>query len=137
MVWNTETTQKPVEDVVGAIHGRAYSSSSKFDHISIDASELLRCYNLFEKQYKSSLGEYIKPEADVDLLVSRVLADASRLNISCDSTLSSKDKDHISSLLAGVFALFTIIKSGASYNRIEASDGSKSLGDKLLMKPHR
>ncbi|KAK1742803.1 hypothetical protein QTG54_006400 [Skeletonema marinoi] len=49
---------------------------------------------------------------------------------------TKEEKKHIPVLLAGVFSLFTILKSGASFNRIEEAGGSSTFGDQLLMKPH-
>ena len=43
-------------------------------------------------------------------------------------------KEKYSCALADVFSLFTVLKSGASYKRIEAASDSSSLGEKLLMK---
>ena len=34
------------------------------------------------------------------------------------------------------YPMFTVLKSGASYNRLEATAGPSSFGEKLLMKPH-
>jgi len=54
----------------------------------------------------------------------------------CDGGWGEVTKGKIPIILAGVFALFTILKSGESYNRIEGSDNVDRLGDKILMKPH-
>ncbi|KAL7535461.1 hypothetical protein ACHAXR_006501 [Thalassiosira sp. AJA248-18] len=105
--------------------------------MKIDHEELLESFKSYEKQWKSLLGEYIKPEADVNTLVRRVSSLAKEMTpISCDKKWTMEEKKNIPLLLAGVFALFTVLKSGASYNRIEAAAGSSNLGEKLLMKPH-
>jgi len=83
------------------------------------------------------LGEYIKPGADLSDLVKKVKVLAKKLQpISCNKKWSTEEKKHIPVLLAGVFSLFTILKSGASFNRIEEAGGSSTFGEQLLMKPH-
>ncbi len=137
MCWNQETSQKPVEDVVMDITGENRLSSKSTEKMNIDRDELIESFKVYDTQYKSLLGEYIKPGADLSDLVKKVKLLAKKLQpISCDKMWSSEEKKHIPVLLAGVFSLFTILKSGASFNRIEEAGGSSTFGDQLLMKPH-
>ena len=137
MCWNQETSQKPVEDVVTGITGTNRLSSKSSEEMSIDRDELLESFNTYDTKYKSLLGEYIKPDADLPDLVKKVKVLAKKLQpISCDKNWTDEEKKHIPVLLAGVFSLFTILKSGASFNRIEETGGSSSFGEQLLMKPH-
>jgi len=137
MCWNQETSQKPVEDVVKDITGYNRLSSRSTEKMNIDQDELIESFKLYDTQYKSLLGEYIKPDADLPDLVKKVKVLAKKLQpISCDKIWTNDEKKHIPVLLAGVFSLFTILKSGASFNRIEEAGGSATFGDQLLMKPH-
>ncbi len=137
MCWNQETSQKPVEDVVMDITGESRLSSESTEKLNFDRDELIESFKLYDTQYKSLLGEYIKPGAYLPDLVKKVKLLAKKLQpISCDKMWTSEEKKHIPVLLAGVFSLFTILKSGASFNRIEEAGGSSSFGDQLLMKPH-
>eukprot|EP00986_Skeletonema_menzelii_P006571 scaffold2497_cov117-Skeletonema_menzelii.AAC.6 len=137
MCWNQETSQKPVEDVVMDITGANRLSSKSSEKMNIDRDELIDSFKLYDTQYKSLLGEYIKPGADLSDLVKKVKVLAKKLQpISCDKMWTIEEKKHIPSLLAGVFSLFTILKSGASFNRIEEAGGSSTFGEQLLMKPH-
>jgi len=137
MCWNQETSQKPVEDVVKDITGDNRLSSRSTEKMNIDQDELIESFKLYDTQYKSLLGEYIKPDADLPDLVKKVKVLAKKLQpISCDKMWTKEEKKHIPVLLAGVFSLFTILKSGASFNRIEEAGGSSTFGDQLLMKPH-
>jgi hypothetical protein len=91
----------------------------------------------YEREYKSLVGDYIKPDADLNLLVQKTLALAREAAPLARSKMWSEDlKTTIPVILAGVFSLLTVVKSGASYNRIEEATGSSDLGEKLLMKPH-
>ena len=137
MCWNQETSQKPVEDVVMDITGANRLSSKSSEKMNIDRDELIESFKLYDTQYKSLLGEYIKPGADLSDLVKKVKVLAKKLQpISCNKKWSTEEKKHIPVLLAGVFSLFTILKSGASFNRIEEAGGSSTFGEQLLMKPH-
>jgi energy-coupling factor transporter ATP-binding protein EcfA2 len=142
MVWNEETTQKPAEDVVAGIKGEfreipSLQSKPIVLPIDIDKTKLLESFKLYDQQYKSLLGDYLKPDADLNVLVHKTLALATRVKPS-DASMDFGDelKKQIPVLLASVFALFTVLKSGASYNRIESAGGASDLGAKLLMKPH-
>jgi hypothetical protein len=97
----------------------------------------LDSFNDYDRQYKSLLGDYLKPDADLNILVHKTLALANQVKPTNDNMhFDRKLKQQIPALLASVFALFTVLKSGASYNRIESAGGSSDLGVKLLMKPH-
>jgi hypothetical protein len=67
--------------------------------------------------------------------VQKIISSADNLMpLTCDTGWGSLAKEHIPTILAGVFAVFTILKSGASYNRVGTTDAE--MGEKLLMKPH-
>ncbi len=91
----------------------------------------------YEREYKSLVGDYIKPDADLKALVQKTLALARQVAPPNNCNDWGDDlKAKIPVQLAGVSSLLTIVKSGASYNRIEEAKGSLALGEKLLMKPH-
>jgi hypothetical protein len=137
MVWNEETTQKPAEDTVRDIRGERRSHSTT-EPLEIDRQELLESFRVFDGQYKSLLGEYIKPDADLNDLVQKTVAIAQNLKpLKCSSGWSLDVKRQLPNILAGVFTVFTVLKSGSSYNRIEAAAAADSeIGEKLLKKPH-
>ena len=137
MVWNEEVSQKPAEDVVMHITGELQISPSQANPLDIDRKKLLSSFSTYERQYKSLLGDYLKPDADLNVLVHKTVSLASRVMPPDNGNEWGEElKKEIPTLLASVFALFTVLKSGASYNRIEAAAGSSTLGEKLLMKPH-
>jgi hypothetical protein len=139
MVWNEETSQKPAEDTVQDIMGERRSHSAT-EPLEIDKKELLESFRVFDARYKSLLGEYIKPEADLNALVQKIVATAQNLKpLKCSSGWSQDVKRQLPHILAGVFTVFTVLKSGSSYNRIEAAAaaaGASEIGEKLLKKPH-
>ncbi|KAL7554369.1 hypothetical protein ACHAWF_017810 [Thalassiosira exigua] len=137
MVWNEEVSQKPVEDVVLHIKGEQCISPTVTDTLQIDRNQLLGSFACYEREYKSLLGDYIKPDADLKKLVHKTIALAIQVSPARHGDAWGDDlKQKIPVLLAGIFSLFTVLKSGASYNRIEEAAGSSDLGEKLLMKPH-
>ena len=136
MVWNEETAQKPAEVTVSSISGER-STGSRSEDLEIDRGELLESFRAFERRYKSLLGEYIKPKEGLKSMVHKtsVLADKFK-PVSFSESWGSDVKREFPNILAGVFALFTVLKSGVSYNRTESSGGASNIGEKLLMKPH-
>ena len=132
MVWNEETCQKPADDTVHDIRGEQRSSSGTKE-LDIDQQELLTKFWSFEEKYKQYLAEYLHEDAAVNELVQTVVKYANSLKpIECDGGWTTEVKEHLPSILAGVFAVFTVLKSSATYNRI----GNDKLGEKILMKPH-
>ena len=137
MVWNEETTQKPPEDTVSGIRGdRLDEITLDATPLNVDTDELLDRFFDFEAEYKSLLGEYLCPGADLNGLVKKILDIAEEMKpISCDHGFGDETKQKLPNLISGIFALFTVLKSGDSYNRIEEAPDSE-LKSKLLMKPH-
>ncbi len=135
MVWNEETSQKPAEDTIDGIKGQRYISGVLND-VPIERSELLQSFSVFDAEYKKLLGEYIEPESDLKKLVHKTTALATKLGpMNASSGWNGKVKKQIPHILAAVFTAFTVLKSGASYNRLTETSGG-DMKQKLLMKPH-
>mmetsp|Transcript_1455 Transcript_1455/g.3038 ORF Transcript_1455/g.3038 Transcript_1455/m.3038 type:complete len:1794 (-) Transcript_1455:138-5519(-) len=133
MVWNEETLQKPAEETVHGIKSKCCKNGI-MNNVPIHKNSLLESFHKFEDQYKKLLMEYIDPNADLKKLVQDTLSMAGKLKpIDCDSGWSKEVKNQIPYILAGVFSVFTVRKSGESYNRLSEDN---TIGDKLLMKPH-
>ena len=134
MAWNTETSQKPVEDTVKGIKGQAMFSH---DALPIDREALLKSFEAFERSFKELFVRYTRPGEDLVALVAQTrLIGASLQDVSCDGGCNAATKKKLPAIMAGVFALFTIHKSGESFNKIEESEEAAGLADKLLMKPN-
>jgi hypothetical protein len=139
MVWNEETIQKPPEDTVMDIRGHCLDQQTMNESpLGIDSDGLLEQFFEFESLYTSFLGEYLSPGADLNALVKKTVDLAETLTpISCDHGFGDKMKEHLPTIMAGVFALFTVLKSGESFNRLEEVPSGDSIDStKLLMKPH-
>ena len=136
MVWNQETSQKPAEDTVQGIRGNLRMQDN-VKPMRIDRDRLLMSFHIFDSQYKRLLGEYIKTDADLKALVYNTAAIADKLKpLNCDSSWADDVKLQLPHIIAGIFAVFTVLKSGASYNRLESNKSATDMGEKLLMKPH-
>ena len=132
MVWNEETCQKPADVTVHDIRGERRTSSTTIE-LDIDSDKLLQSYWGFEERYKFFLAEYLAVDADLNDLVHHIIAISSKLGpINCTNGWGKDVKSNLPTIIAGVFAVFTVLKSAASYNRIE----DEELGEKILMKPH-
>ncbi len=135
MTWNTETCQKPAEDSVEQILVQSIGVVTTRSDIQQDV--LLDCFRVFEAQYNALLGEYIRPEANKNHLASKVKRRCLEFKTVCCSGGWNEDlRSAIPEILGGVFALFTICKSGESFNRIEASGDSANFSEQVLLKPH-
>ena len=107
------------------------------EDLEIDWGELLESFQLFERRYKSLLGECIKPEADLKSLVHNMSVLGDKIKpLSCLEGCGSDVKREIPNILAGVYTLFTVLTSGASYIRIESAGEASTICEKLLIKPH-
>lgn len=135
MAWNTETTQKPVEDSVKRILVRSLDYS--VGPLVLDHDALLRSFEIFEAEYNLLLGEYIRPDADKSALVNKVISICKKTQpVDCSRGWNQDVRDTIPQILGGVFALFTVCKSGESFNRIDSSEEAAKLGQQILLKPH-
>lgn len=138
MVWNEETSQKPAEATVQDIKGvhRKLGGGAPVT-VDIDRGALLTRFHVFESAYQSLLGEFLPSNSDRKKLARRTIELANSLKpLSCASGWTDDVKDTVPHVLAGIFALFTILKSGESFNRIQGSPDAQDIGDNLLMKPH-
>ncbi|CAJ1966718.1 unnamed protein product [Cylindrotheca closterium] len=140
MVWNEETIRKPAEDTVQDIRGYFQNASQPDcrEEVDIERDELLDHFRCFDAAYKTLLVEFLPDGADINDLVRKTTKLAEQLKpLSCAKGWDAKVKKSIPNLLAGIFALFTVLKSGVAYNRLESSAGTPTvLGDELLMRPH-
>ncbi|VEU39667.1 unnamed protein product [Pseudo-nitzschia multistriata] len=139
MVWNEETIQKPPEATVKDIRGENLEKE-KMTAIPLDikSDQLLQQFFDFETKYTSLLGEFLVPGADLNALVRTIVDAAEEMKpLSCDDGFGPETKRVLPELIAGVFSLFTILKSGDSYNRLQDAPNGQSVdSSKLLMKPH-
>jgi hypothetical protein len=116
MVWNEETPQKPADDTVLAIQGY-HRNGLVMDSLEIDRSRLLESFKVFESQYKKLLGEYISPDTDLKSLAKKTIDSTHKLgSLNCNSGWTDDLKREIPHILASVFTVFTVLKSGDSYN---------------------
>ena len=67
-----------------------------YEKIKIDQNELIESFQSYERQYKSLLGEYIKPDADLNVLVKKITVLARKLKpISFDKIWVEKEKINV------------------------------------------
>lgn len=138
MVWNQETSQKPPEDTVMDIKVLRPNKTT-IESLLLDAERgaLLGRYYAFEAAYRLVLSEYLPLGLDLGKLVTQTIELAKSLTpLQCSSGWTSQVKYAIPQLLARIFAMFTIVKSGESYNRLMENSREERVGHNLLMKPH-
>lgn len=137
MIWNEEVSQKPAEVTIPAMLVQGLVDDSKSPLEQEKQHNLSTSFKKFDMRYRSLLSDYLQPGMDVSLLVYKTIASAEKIKpISCQS-FEQQTKEAIPEILAGVFTVFTILKSGESYNRLEQSSSEGDIDPmKVLMRPH-
>jgi hypothetical protein len=138
MVWNEETIQKPPEDTVKDIRGDNLNQTTlEATPLDVNSDELLDRFFDFESEYKSLLGTYLSAGADLNELVQRTIDVTNEMKpMSCDHGFGDETKLKLPKIMSGIFALFTVLKSGESYNRFDEAQAGRLKKSNLLMKPH-
>jgi len=136
-VWAEETIRKPIQVTMRDIRGYTQTSPESQEELAIMQHELLDHFDVFDVKYKKLLAEFLSADADLNALVHRTTKLAAQMQpLSCDKGWTTKVKLVIPELLAGVFALFTVLRSGDAYNKLGPSSETSNLKEALLMKPH-
>ena len=102
--------------------------------VDVPKDGLLKSYGVFLQRYDELLGQYLAPDADTCALVRDTIKAAKALQPLQTTTWGTRVRGEIPIILAGVFAFFTVHKSGESFNRL--SGQGEQMGQKLLLKPH-
>ncbi|KAL3941494.1 MAG: hypothetical protein SGBAC_004163 [Bacillariaceae sp.] len=139
MVWNEESHRKPVQDTVKGIigHTQKQLNSRVHEGLDIHRDDLLDHFDDFDTSYKELLAEYLSETADLNSLIQKTRKLAHQLQpVTCLEGWTDTMKARIPAILAGVFALFTVLKSGDAYRRLQSSSDTSHLSPALLMKPH-
>ena len=138
-VFNEEVVTADTEDSVKNTTTKRYDGSSvlkhtPFDHVSLK-TECDRYESLFSKHFENFVQD------GHDELVQHVLATVQDLGVCSVGNWNNAVKTKITEILAGVFATFTIIRSGECFRRFKESseeDASNTSTDAktLLFRPH-
>jgi uncharacterized protein YegL len=135
MIWNEEVEQKPPEVTIPQIIVQTISgtTASKQPLGIEEQAHLFDSFEIFDQRYQLLLMEFLQPDKDLSLLVQKIVSVADSLKpVSCQN-LTVEVKRAIPEILSGVFTVFTVLKSGESYNRLEESSIDQH---KVLMRPH-
>jgi len=132
--WNEETVQKPVEQSIKEICGEIFISSRTTPDPG-DKKMLLNYYQQYEECFNTFFNNFISPDADRKMLISKVMNCARDLQPSSIDKWDNSVINVLPFLLAGVFAYFTLCKSGESFNRLSEVN-AKDDNSKVLMKAH-
>ncbi|KAG7352611.1 von Willebrand factor type A domain containing protein [Nitzschia inconspicua] len=137
MIWNEEVKQKPPEVTIPEICVQDLTEDNRTALEQEKQEYLSASFKRFDMLFQSLLCDYLKPDADIGVLVRKTVAITENLKPVTCKTFGTQTKEAIPDILAGVFTIFTVLKSGESYNRLEQSSGSDEVDAmKVLMRPH-
>jgi len=135
--WNDETVKKPPDQSIKELKTEKFKAPNKPPTPCNSKHKfLLQQYKLYEDNYQSFFDEYISNETDRTKLILKVQDRARAVQPSSIEAWDESVIDALPFLLAGVFAYFTILISGDSFNRLLSETNSRSDHSKVLMKPH-
>jgi len=146
--WNEEVVQKDPLQSIDEMYFEDVVASSSSSCSGADQSQLQRrgqkqalsdsskkglfsAYESYDREYDVIFKKYIDPESDRSEIVDDVISRAAALRPCRADNWNDRVVAEIPLILAGVFAYFTIIKSGESFNRLEISEGNA--GDPRLL----
>ena len=83
----------------------------------VPADKLLEGWNLYDQKFDEHLKDWLAGEQTADKMAQEVMAAAATLRQTGSAVWSAEIKEQIPELLAGIFALYSMIRSGDSYHR--------------------
>jgi hypothetical protein len=119
MRWNEEITQKSVQATAAEITASRFDPrTNKRSSEPVDQEKLLEGFCKYQEVFDTYLNQWLAGRLQLEELANKVLKDAGALRPCSVDEWTETVKDELPSLLGGVFAYFTIHKSGDSYKRL-------------------
>lgn len=117
-----------------------YTSDIEMKEVKLDRANIKSAYDTYEEKYNSFFTEFV--ERGHNDLVQRVFHMAQELGPCEVSNWDDRVKEKIIEIIAGIFATFTIIKSGDSFNHFDLHDDDVNHGKgmantmDIVFRPH-
>eukprot|EP00854_Cymbomonas_tetramitiformis_P004389 gene4389-5398_t len=128
MSWNEEVTQKDTGAALKELVSKRMTSGQSPDRAPdapIDRVALQAAFDAYQDEYSTCFNMWRAGELLLDNIAHRVAEKAATLRPACHiKCWSPAVKAALPVLLGGVFAYFTILKSGDSYNRLAADSAA-------------
>lgn len=103
---------------------KVHADGSKTDR-TIPTEHLRRGWEEYDSKFDKHIKDWLAGELTADKMAHHIMSTAAQLRTSSDPVWSVAVKAQFPELLAGIFALYTLIKSGDAYKRFdEMTNGS-------------
>eukprot|EP00854_Cymbomonas_tetramitiformis_P000670 gene670-1123_t len=119
--WNEEVTQKSVDATLAEVTSKLMvgkTSPDSAQDITIGQARLRSGFETYEAEYDECFSMWRVGKLQLDEIAQKVVDKASKLRPCCVRQWSREVKAAVPGLLGGVFAYFTISKSGDSFTRL-------------------
>ena len=140
MSWIKRVAQIPVNESLKNMKTFTYNSAKKQRTLlKFDCHQLKKMYDEYNEKYEQLVVRYLPEGMDMEEIVEDVLQLASPIKSCGLSNWNDSVKSFIPFLLAGIFAYYTVSKSGDSFNSIGASEDENGItidAKEILITPH-
>eukprot|EP01031_Cornospumella_fuschlensis_P025016 gene25016-30218_t len=131
MVWNKRVAQHSVEESLNNL----ITTTSDFNKkVPLDKKELSAMYSEYKAKYDDLVLKYISSNSNNIEIVEYVHQVIAKMQPCSVSTWGKQQQRELPKALAGIFAYYTIIKSGDSYNSLAENDEQNAAD--ILLTPH-
>eukprot|EP01031_Cornospumella_fuschlensis_P024805 gene24805-29975_t len=131
MVWNKRVAQHSVEESLNNL----ITTTSDFNKkVPLDKEELKAMYSEYKAKYDDLVLKYISSKSNNTEIVEYVHQVIAKMQPCSVSAWGKQQQRELPKALAGIFAYYTIIKSGDSYNSLAENDEQNAAD--ILLTPH-
>ena len=131
VAWNEQVMQKPADQVLDGFEVDCNRVMTKLSEP--DRTSLLEMFETYTENYNRFLETYLAPDAPHLNELVKMIGKKAR-SLKKHTSWGSEVVEQIPFLLAGIFAHFTVIKSGDSFHRLGDQQNSEECN--MLLKPH-
>ena len=90
----------------------------------VPTKKLLEGWREYDAKFDQHLKDWLAGEQTPEKMAGEIMAAAEKLRAKSGKIWSTQAKEQIPELLAGIFALYAMIRSGDAYNRFETDKSS-------------
>ncbi|CAK9102159.1 VWFA domain-containing protein [Durusdinium trenchii] len=145
VIFNRETSaaQKDVAETLKEILSWEIGHGASRNKRSVPTAKLIEGWKQYEQKFDEYKERWIASELTRKTLAEHIIGTASKLRAQRCGMWSTEIKEKIPELLAGIFALYAIVRSGTAHasaekpsNQFSASSADAEAEQEFLIKPH-